>query len=118
MSMATRVFWARTTRSLPVWITMPGSIFRWQEGTSVRAPSTSTAHTRHTPTGSMPGWWQSLGISTPIDCAASQMVAPASASIFWPSMVIVIVFSSGIYQSRLHLSLAMIFRSKYSKSER
>ena len=116
--MATRVFWARTTRSVCVWITMPGSTFRWHEGTSVRAPSTSTAHTRHTPTGSMPGWWQSLGISTPIDCATSQMLTPGLESIFWPSMVMAIVLSLGIPQSRRHLSLASISAAKYSKSER
>ena len=39
------------TRSESVCTVMPGSAFREQAGTSVRDPSTSTTHTRHTFTG-------------------------------------------------------------------
>ena len=39
------------TRSESVRTVMPGSALREQVGTSVREPSTSTTHTRHTFTG-------------------------------------------------------------------
>jgi len=39
------------TRSVSVDTTMPASAFRAHAGTSARAPSTSTTHTRHAFTG-------------------------------------------------------------------
>ena len=39
------------TRSVSVWISMPGSTLREQAGTRTREPVTSTTHTRQTLTG-------------------------------------------------------------------
>jgi hypothetical protein len=67
----------RSTFAEAVRTTMPGSATRTQEAAITRAPSTSTAHIRHTPTGSRPGSWQSVGIGMPAPRAASQIVVPA-----------------------------------------
>src|SRR5689334_7381212 len=74
------------TRSESVLIFIPASTFREHAGTSTRAPSTSTTHTRHTLTGVRLSSWHSVGVSTPRRLHASRMVDPSTTSRSRPSM--------------------------------
>ena len=77
----------RSTFSVAVRTTMPSSASRTQEAAMTRAPSTSTAHMRHTPTGRSLGSWHSTGISIPACRAASQIVVPPGTVTWRSSMV-------------------------------
>jgi len=55
--------------------------------TSVRAPSTSTRHTRHAPSGSRFSRKHSVGIWMPADFAACRIVDPSAISIALPLIV-------------------------------
>ena len=75
------------TRSESVWITMPSSAGRLHDGMSVRLPSSSTTHTRHTLTGVRFSAQQSVGVSTPAALQASSTVWPEATCTSLPSMV-------------------------------
>ncbi len=77
----------RSTLSLRVRTTIPGSARRTQEAASTRAPSTSTTHRRHTPAGASFGSWHRAGTSTPAARAASKSVAPSATRTSRPSML-------------------------------
>ena len=62
--------------SVAVFTSMPSSHGRTQAAAYTRPP-TSTAHMRHTPTGSKRASWHSTGISMPASFAASQIVVPS-----------------------------------------
>ena len=53
---------------------------------------TSTVQMRQTPYGSTSGWWQSVGIFTPIFCATCTSGVRSSASVLMPSIVTVTSF--------------------------
>ena len=67
----------RRTRSLSVRTTIPASALREHEGTNVRAPSSSTTHTRHTLTGVRFAAQHMVGVSMLSALHASRRVAPS-----------------------------------------
>ena len=68
------------TRGESVCTTMPGSALREHDGTSVRAPSSSTTHTRQALTGVRLGAKHRVGTSMPSAAQASSTVAPSAAA--------------------------------------
>jgi hypothetical protein len=66
---------------------MPASALREHDGTSVRAPSSSTTQIRHALTGVRLAAKHRVGTSTPAAPQASSSVAPSGTRTAAPSMV-------------------------------
>ena len=64
---------ALMTRGLRVWISMPSSAGKAQEGMRSGLPFTSTTHIRQAPLGNSSLMWQRVGIFSPAAWAASRI---------------------------------------------
>src|SRR5260370_73086 len=89
------IFRASFTRSEFVWMSIPASTFREQAGTSVRAPVSSTTHTRHTLTGVRVSKKHNVGVSMPFERQASRMVIVSGTRSDSPSILISISHDGG-----------------------